>query len=154
MSNDLSIKTKLRNIKKGSLRVNEYTLQIKIVVYRLASVGHIISSSNHVEAIFNGLLEKYDTFVISVNSRSECNFVEQIESLLLAQEARIENHSKELDSSYALVNPYRKSIAEKAQTLILILSLVMAKVTFKETEGIIPQCSWFWSFLNRDGRSN
>lgn len=43
--------------------------------------------------------EEYDTFVLSVNSRPESYSVEEIESLLLAQEARIENHIKELDSA-------------------------------------------------------
>lgn len=34
---------------------------------RLASVGHTVTSQDYVEAIFNGLPEEYDTFVISVN---------------------------------------------------------------------------------------
>ena len=37
--------------------------------------------------------------MVSVSSRSDSYFVEEVESLLLAQEARIEKHSKELDSS-------------------------------------------------------
>lgn len=53
------------------------------------------------EAIFNGLYEEYDTFLVSVNSRSELYTVEEIEPLLFAQEVRIEKHSKELHLSSA-----------------------------------------------------
>lgn len=43
----------------------------KNIVDRLASVGRTVSSSDHIEAIFNGLPIEYDTFIISVNSRPE-----------------------------------------------------------------------------------
>lgn len=88
----------LQGIKKGSLTVNEYLLKIKNIVDRLASVSHIVSSSYHIDAIFNGLSEEYDTFIISVNSRTEDYTVEETEALLLAQKGRIEKHSKELNS--------------------------------------------------------
>lgn len=92
----------LQNTKKGSLTINEYLLKVKNVIDKLASVGHQLSDTDHIEAIFNGLPEEYDTFVRSVNSRAELHSVEEIESLLLAQEAKIEKHSKDLDS--ALIN--------------------------------------------------
>lgn len=81
----------LQGRKKGSSSINEYLLKIKNVIDRLASVGHPVSSSDHIDAILNGLPEEYDTFVISINSRSESYVLEEIESLLLAQEGRIEN---------------------------------------------------------------
>lgn len=61
-------KTMLQSIKKGSLTINEYLLKVKNDVDKLASVGHVLSDVDQVEAIFNGLPEEYDTFVISVNS--------------------------------------------------------------------------------------
>lgn len=70
--------------------MNEYLLQGKNTVYKLASVGHFMTDANHIETILNGLLEEYDTFIISVNSRPEPYTVEEIESLFLAQEARIQ----------------------------------------------------------------
>lgn len=54
--------------------------QIKKTVDRLASVCHIVTSIDHLEAIFNGLPKEYDTFGISVNSRSDTYTVEEIES--------------------------------------------------------------------------
>lgn len=69
---------------------------------KLALVGHFIIDADHIEAIFNGLLEEYDTFVILVNSRPESYTVAEIESLLLAQKVRIEKHLRENDT--ALIN--------------------------------------------------
>lgn len=48
--------------------------------------------------------QEYDTFLISVYSRSESYTIKEVESLLLAQEGRIEKHSKELNSYSASVN--------------------------------------------------
>lgn len=48
-------------------------------------MGHTF---DHVEAIFNGL---------PVNSKVESYAVKEIKSLLLAQEERIKEHTKELD---------------------------------------------------------
>ncbi|PON70288.1 hypothetical protein PanWU01x14_082120 [Parasponia andersonii] len=70
-------KTQLQNTKKQSLSVNDYLLKIKSLVDQLGSVGHVILS--------NGLPVEYDTFVISVNSRSDTYTVAKIESFLLAQ---------------------------------------------------------------------
>lgn len=97
-------KTVLQNIKKGSLNMNEYLSKVKNIVDRLASVGHTTSESDHIEFILNGLLESYDTFIVSVNSRSESYSIEEIESLLLAQEMRIEKYTKELDSNTGSLN--------------------------------------------------
>lgn len=48
-------------------------------------MGHTVSVLDLVEAIFNGLPEEYDIFVILVNSHSETYIVEEINFLLLAQ---------------------------------------------------------------------
>lgn len=78
------------NIAEHQERFNLYkwiSVENQDVVDRLASIGYVISSSDHVEAIFNGLSEEYDMFVISGNFRSYT--IEEIESLLLAQEVRL-----------------------------------------------------------------
>lgn len=52
--------------------------------------------------------EEYDTFVISVNPRPELHHVEEIESLLLAQEAKIEKHISKRDSASINLATHRK----------------------------------------------
>jgi len=86
-----------QRIKKGSASYNEYPLQIKKYVDRLASIGFSISVADHIEAIFEGLPSEYDNFIPSVTSRIEPYFVLEIEALLVAQENRIERYKKKLD---------------------------------------------------------
>ena len=81
------------------LTMYDYLLKIKNCVDKLASVGHIMSVNDHIEAIFNRLTNEYDAFVVFVSSRTDSYFIQEIESLLLAQEARIEKNRKDLDSS-------------------------------------------------------
>ncbi|KAL6312925.1 hypothetical protein AAG906_030885 [Vitis piasezkii] len=92
-------KTRFQNTKKGDLSVNDYLLKIKSLIDRLASIGYVVTTKDHIDAIFDGLSYEYNTFVVSVNSRNDLYTVAKIESLLLAQENKIEKHSKELDST-------------------------------------------------------
>ena len=48
-----------------------------------------LSTKDHLEVIFNGLMKEYDNFIISIISRNDEYTVEEIKSLLLAQESRI-----------------------------------------------------------------
>ncbi|XP_024030851.1 uncharacterized protein LOC112094390 [Morus notabilis] len=65
----------------------------------LALVGHVIAHKDHIDAIFNGLPPEYDILEISVNSGFGEHSVEEIESLILAQEVRIERAVKISDGS-------------------------------------------------------
>uniref|UniRef100_A0A803Q5I3 GAG-pre-integrase domain-containing protein n=1 Tax=Cannabis sativa TaxID=3483 RepID=A0A803Q5I3_CANSA len=96
-------KTQLRNTKMtGSL--NDYLLKIKGIVDLLATIGHKQTSQDHIEAIFNGLPAEYDVFVTSVTTRKDVYTVAEIEALLMAQSARIDKHTKNLDILKAEAN--------------------------------------------------
>ncbi|KAL6321385.1 hypothetical protein AAG906_016440 [Vitis piasezkii] len=84
--------------------MNEYLLKIRGFVDLLALVGVNLSVKDHIDVIIDGLPSEYDTFFLTINSRTEDYLIEEIESLLLAQEARIEKHNKSLDSETAFVN--------------------------------------------------
>lgn len=92
-------KDQLKAPKKGSLSINAYLSKIKACVDSLTSVGCILSEKEHIDAILDGLFEEYDTFITAVNTRTEAYTIEEVESLLMAQEARIEKNHRELDSS-------------------------------------------------------
>lgn len=94
-----SIKVLLQNVKKESLSINNFLSKVKNIVDCLASVD--VSPSDYIEAVFNELPVEYERFIISVNFRPEEYTMEEIESLLLAQETRIEKHSKGLVSNHA-----------------------------------------------------
>uniref|UniRef100_A0A803NSD8 Uncharacterized protein n=1 Tax=Cannabis sativa TaxID=3483 RepID=A0A803NSD8_CANSA len=91
-------RTLLRNAKmQGSL--GDYLLKIKRLVNLLASIGHMISPSEHIEAIFNGLTSDYNVFITSVNTRTDTYSVVEIEALLMTQEVRLEKSAQKLDIS-------------------------------------------------------
>ena len=62
-------KTQLHNTKRGDLSIIDYLLKIINVVDLFALVDHKISVKDHIDAIFEGLPQYYETFIISVNSR-------------------------------------------------------------------------------------
>ena len=84
--------------------MNEYLLKICGFVDLLVLVGVNLFVKDHIDAIIDGLPSEYDTFFLTINSRTEDYSVEEIESLLLAQEARIEKHNKRLDFETASVH--------------------------------------------------
>ena len=87
-------RTQLRRTKlTGNL--NDYLLKIKHIVDSLASIGHSLSTQDHIEAIFNGLTRDYSVFVTSLSTRKDEYSVAEVESLLMAQEVR--NDSAEID---------------------------------------------------------
>ena len=58
-----------------------------------------MSEKKHIDVIFEGLSTDYDTFILSIESHIDPYTIDDIESLLLAQEARIEKKNKKLDSA-------------------------------------------------------
>lgn len=48
--------------------MNDYLLKVKSIVDALIAISNRVSQTDHFEPIFDGLLEEYDPFVISVNS--------------------------------------------------------------------------------------
>lgn len=75
-------------------------------------VGERLSEKDHID---EGIYAVDDTFVVAIDSRLDPYSVEDIESLLLSQEARIEKHRRKLYEVLLLTS----SMAE-ATTLVFI----------------------------------
>lgn len=69
------------------------------MVDSLLSVGYSISTSDHIDAIFEGLPSEHDTLITVVTTRTNSYTVDEIEYVLLAQERCIEKATKALDSN-------------------------------------------------------
>lgn len=52
-------KTQLRTLKKGSLPMNEYLLKMKKLIDCMFSIGSPSTSTDHIEAILEGLPQEY-----------------------------------------------------------------------------------------------
>ncbi|MCI19265.1 retrovirus-related Pol polyprotein from transposon TNT 1-103, partial [Trifolium medium] len=90
------LRSELRNTKKLARSVSEYLLRIKSIVNSLTAVGDVVSEQEQVNAILEGLPEEYNSFVMMVYSRSDSPNVEDVEALLLLQEAQFEKFKQEL----------------------------------------------------------
>lgn len=68
--------------------------------------------SDHIDVILEGLSEDYNVFIVSVTSKTDPYTVNEIESLLVTQEERIEKYKKEaspsLSANVAQVTPSPK----------------------------------------------
>lgn len=51
--------------------MNEYLLRIKAIVDLLISIRNRVTQSELIEAIFDGLTDDYDMFIMSINTRLE-----------------------------------------------------------------------------------
>ena len=67
----------------------------------LGLVGQSLSVKKHIDAILEVLPPKYETFIVSVNTRTDPYTVEEIESLLMAKEVRFEKQVKTVELATA-----------------------------------------------------
>ena len=82
-------KTQLQKIKEESLGMNDFLLKIRSLVDHPALVGHELSPKDYIDAIFEALPSEYDTFITAINSHIDSYTIDEVESFLLSQEARI-----------------------------------------------------------------
>ena len=61
----------------------------------LGLLPNSISNKGHIDAIFESLLTNYDTFILSIELHANSYTIDDLESLLLAQKARIKKKNKE-----------------------------------------------------------
>ena len=78
-------------LKKENVPMVVYLLRIKAIVDALTSISYSIPTQDHLDAIFDGLHEEYNAFVICINTRLEPFTMPEIEFLLLAHEAEWRN---------------------------------------------------------------
>jgi len=85
----IKLKTQLKAPKRDR-SIFTYLLDIKKIVDTLAAAGSSPTNKEHLEAIFYGLLEEYESFIIIVTSCLDPYTAEDIEALWMAHEERIE----------------------------------------------------------------
>lgn len=89
----MDLKAKLHKIRKDSQSVNQYLSQIKEITYQFAAIGEPISYRDHLGHILDDLRVEYNAFVTSIQNQSDTPTLEDIRSLLLRYEARLEKRT-------------------------------------------------------------
>jgi len=99
----VQIRTQLANIRKGSLSANDYFLSIKHLVDELALAGQPLTADHIITYMLAGLGQEYDSLASIITSRSDSVTLEELYSLLLISESRI-NHNNQPLQATPLVN--------------------------------------------------
>ena len=93
MAQVTELRTKLQTLKKDGLSTSEYIQRLKSICNSLAAIGEPVSEKDHLIYLFNGLDREYNSFVTSIQNRSDQPTIEQIRSLLLSYDFRLEQQN-------------------------------------------------------------
>lgn len=66
-------------------------MKIQRCIDALVSVGKPVSQDDHILHILAGLSSEYESMIFVISTRTDSHFIQDIVSLLLTQETRIEN---------------------------------------------------------------
>lgn len=100
----MQLKSQLENLKKGNLPLRDYFAKIKILVDSLTAAGRKISKEDHILHILGGLGAEFDATVSMISANKSPHTLQEIYSLLLAQESRNERNTINPNRSLPSVN--------------------------------------------------
>lgn len=100
----MQLKSKLENMKKVNLTLKEYFLKVKNIVDSLNAAGKKIPKEDHVMHLLAGLGTEFDSTVSVIAARTGTPTLQEVYSLLLAQEGRNERNNINSDASLPSVN--------------------------------------------------
>ncbi|OMO79651.1 hypothetical protein CCACVL1_13538 [Corchorus capsularis] len=104
----MQLRLELQTTKKKNLSISDYLQKLKTVVDNLAIADHPVSDQDLILQILAGLGPEYDSLVVSVSTRSETVTMDDLHSLLLGYEYRLEQHT--------LAEPITANIATKTNS--------------------------------------
>lgn len=100
----MQYQTQLQNLKKGGLHMKDYLAQVKHLVSCLTAVGHKISDQDHVIYLLSGLGSEYESIVSVISSKTKPKPLQEVYSLLLSSEVRIEKNNSTSSSTLPSIN--------------------------------------------------
>ncbi|XP_022155181.1 uncharacterized protein LOC111022315 [Momordica charantia] len=89
----MGLKTELQNLRKDGSSVSQYLAKIKEIADKFAAVGEPLSYRDHLAHVLDGLGSEYNAFVTSIHNRADSPSLEDVRSLLLAYEARLDKQN-------------------------------------------------------------
>ncbi|XP_020233181.1 uncharacterized protein LOC109813405 [Cajanus cajan] len=115
----------LRGTTLDNRSISDYLLCIQTLVDALTAIGNPVSPKEHLDIVLEGLLEEYESTVSLISNRFDELTIEEVETLLLAHESRLEKFKKKnpslsifLKSPRALIPPpYHRKPTSPIKTL-------------------------------------
>lgn len=105
----IQVRTQLANAKKGSRSANDYFLMIKRLADELAMAGQSLSCDDIISYILAGLDHEYDSLVSSIYARTDTVTLEEVYSLLIVTESRLNRHHQSIPTPVAEANFVQRS---------------------------------------------
>ena len=86
------------------MSANEYIMKIRNLSDKLAAIGEPLTFKDQLVYVLNGLGSKYNGFVPTINARYDVLTLEDVHSLLLSFDFRLEQQSLDEDLSFTQAN--------------------------------------------------
>nr|KYP45976.1 hypothetical protein KK1_032473 [Cajanus cajan] len=97
--------TELRNTNLENQTISNYVLWIQTLVDALTAIGDFLSVKEHLDILLEGLLEEYESTVSLISSCFDLLSIEEVETLLLGHESRLEKFKKKVAASLNVTTP-------------------------------------------------
>nr|KYP63858.1 hypothetical protein KK1_018445 [Cajanus cajan] len=108
------LQSDLRSTTLDNRSVSDYLLRIQSLVDALTAIGDSVSPKEHLDIVLEGLPEEYESTVSLISSRFDELSIEEVETLLLAHESRLEKFKKK---NLIFVNLLENSSGSNSPTL-------------------------------------
>lgn len=97
------LRNDLRNILLDNHSISEYLLWVQTLIDSLSYIRELIPTNEHVDLILDGLPNEFESLVMLISCGFEPLTIDEVETLLLAHETRIEKSHKKLIASINLI---------------------------------------------------
>ena len=85
----------LQTLRKGTSNITDYLHRAKFIADSLAAIGYPVPDEDLILAIVGGLPKSYDNLYMHVTSNSDPTSTEELQSLMLSQEVRLESQEQD-----------------------------------------------------------
>ena len=95
----MSLRNELNAMKKGTKSIDVYFQKIKQICDKLAALSVILDDEDLLHVALDGLPSKYDSFSSAIRTHSDVLIVEELNTLLNAEERAIKKRSSVFDAT-------------------------------------------------------
>ncbi|KAM1108383.1 hypothetical protein ACFX2B_004977 [Malus domestica] len=111
-----SLQSKIQTIQKGDASMTEYLNTIKDISDKFAAAGESISDSDLVAYILAGLPDEYESFVDSIETRTESVNGDELHGLLLSKEISLQKRKTRQGSTSSSSAPFHAYTAQQGSS--------------------------------------
>ncbi|KAK0591018.1 hypothetical protein LWI29_034531 [Acer saccharum] len=100
----MGMRSQLQKIKKEGISLTQYLAQMKEITNKFAAIGELLSYRDHLGYLLEGLGAEYNSFVTSIHNRTDQPSIENVHSLLMSYEYKLEKQNSIDQLNFAQAN--------------------------------------------------